>query len=176
MGTAGEVHAFEPTEYAFERLKRNIALNPELPIHNIKLNYKGLASRKESKIEALESRFSSKLLAHDTNELIESITLDDYFYSLTINKVNFIKIDVDGYDYAVIKGGAEILKKYKPIVMAELCNRVLKERGVNVEMYLKLYLEYGYSTCQLLEANETVSLEELIKDPRIHIDCNILIY
>jgi FkbM family methyltransferase len=167
VGDNGQVHCFEPTTYAFERLQKNISLNPDLPLHNIKLNNKGLSSSSESKVESLESRFSARLLAHDEDELIEFTTFDDYFYSSKLDRIGFIKIDVDGYDYAVIEGGAQVLKKYKPIVMAEICNRVLKERDVDVTSYLNLYLEYGYSTCELLESEESLSLEKLIKDPRV---------
>ncbi len=173
----GQVHCFEPTTYAFKRLQKNIRLNPELPSHNILLNNKGLSSRKETKVESLESRFSAKQLAHDEKELIEFITLDDYFHSLKLDRIDFIKIDVDGYDYDVIEGGVEILNEYKPIVMAEICNRVLKERGHDVASYLDLYLKCGYTTCELLEDKEVLSLEELIKDQRIHNgSCNILLY
>ncbi len=167
VGDNGQVHCFEPTAYAFSRLQKNISLNPELPLHNINLNNKGLSSRSESTIESFESRFSARLLAHDEKELIEFITLDDYLFSLKLDRIDFIKIDVDGYDYEVIKGGASVLKNYKPIVMAEICNRVLRERGVDAASYLELYLEYGYSTCELLETNEVFTLEKLIKDPRI---------
>lgn len=167
VGVDGQVHCFEPTTYAFKRLLKNIKLNPELPLHNIKLNNMGLSSCSESKIESLEARFSARLLAHDEEELIQFITLDDYFNSLKLDRLDFIKIDVDGYDYAVIRGGAEILKKFKPTVMAEICNRVLKERGVDVINYLNMYRSYGYSKCTLLEANADYPLEILIKDPRI---------
>ncbi|MBU1662188.1 MAG: FkbM family methyltransferase [Chloroflexi bacterium] len=167
VGDTGQVHCFEPTAYAFKRLQKNIALNPTLPSNNIILNNKGLSSHKVSQVESFESRFSARILAHDEKELIEFITLDHYFHSLKLDRVDFIKIDVDGYDYEVIKGGAAIFKKYKPVVLAEICNRVLKERGKDVTSYLKLYLEYGYSFCELLETTEVVALEELIKDSRM---------
>ena len=166
-GETGQVHCFEPTLYGFNRLKRNIEINPGLPSKNIILNNKGLSSRCESTIESLESRFSSKVLAHNEKELIEFITLDRYVALAGLGRVDFIKIDVDGYDYEVVKGGAEIIKKYKPTIMAEICNRVLKERGVNVDLYLELYRETGYSTCKLLETGEITALEEFIKDSRI---------
>jgi FkbM family methyltransferase len=167
VGDNGQVHCFEPTAYAFNRLHKNITINPTLPSHNLYLNNKGLSSKSGKKIESFESRFSSRLLAHDEKEMIEFITLDDYFYSLGLDRVDFIKIDVDGYDYEVIKGGGRILKKYRPNIMAEICNRVLKERGVDVTSYLELYLDYGYSTCEIIETTQVVALEALIKDSKI---------
>jgi FkbM family methyltransferase len=177
VGEKGQVHCFEPTSYAIKRLQKNISINQTLPIQNIKINNKGLSSRNEIKEESFESRFSERLLAHQEKELIEFITLDSYYEKLNLDSIDFIKIDVDGYDYEVLLGGAEIIKKYKPIIMAEICNRVLKEHGVDIIRYLNLYLEYGYSTCELLETNEVISLDKLIKDPRIKNDAfNIILY
>ena len=135
VGDNGQVHCFEPSTYAYNRLQQNIAINPTLPFHNLHLNNKGLSSRSENKIESFESRFSSRLLAYDEKELIEFITLDDYFYSLKLDRVNFIKIDVDGYDYEVIKGGGRILKnlndgKYRDMMSVIVYPRNILKPGV----------------------------------------------
>jgi FkbM family methyltransferase len=177
VGVNGQVHCFEPTAYAFNRLQRNIGINPSLPLHNLKLNNTGLSSRCETKKEALEARFSSRLLAHDEEELIEFTTLDDYFCSLELNRVDFIKIDVDGYDYEVVKGGTATLKRYKPPVLAEICDRVLQEREVDVTTYLEAYLECGYTTCEILEAGEVITLKQAIEDSRFqHGSWNVLLF
>jgi len=167
VGKNGYVYCFETTTYGYNRLKKNISLNPDLLQHNIVVNKKGLSSCTENKIEALESRFSARLLAHSEKELIEFITLDDYVTLLKLDRVDYIKIDVDGYDYEVIQGSAKILKKFRPIVMAEICNRELNKRGINVISYLELYLQYGYDSCEILESAELMTLHELIKDSRI---------
>lgn len=167
VGPSGQVHCFEPTAYAFRRMQENIDLNPTLPRQNLVLNNKGLSSQSESKVEALESRFSSRLLAHDEKELIEFITLDDYVRTRELGRIDFIKIDVDGYDHEVIKGGVEMLRTLRPVVMAEICNRVLKERGVDFEEYLALYIECGYRRCELLETGEIISLDLATHDSRL---------
>lgn len=167
VGENGQVHGFEPTSYAYDRLQRNVFLNPDLALVNMTISNKGLSSKSGTKIESLESRFSARLLAHDKKEHIEFITLDDYVSLLGLGRVDFIKVDVDGYDYDVILGGTGILKEHRPIIMAEICNRVLKERGKDVTSYLKLYLECGYSSCTLIETEEVLSLRKLLKDPKI---------
>jgi len=134
----------------------------------LKLNNQGLSSRCEHSVEALESRFSSRLLAYDDQERIEFITLDHYIAANNIDRVDFMKIDVDGYDYEVIKGGEYALRTYRPIVMAEMCSRVLRERGIDVNMYLDLYAKCGYTVCQVLETAEVFSLPCMMKDSTIH--------
>ena len=39
---------------------------------------------------------------------------------IKVNKLDFIKIDTEGYEFQVIKGAKETIKKYKPILLVEL--------------------------------------------------------
>jgi len=45
-------------------------------------------------------------------------TLDAYFLKMP-NKIGAIKIDVEGHELAVLKGGAELIKKHRPVVVCE---------------------------------------------------------
>lgn len=168
VGQNGEVHCFEPTSYGFRRLKGNVALNANLPVQNLRLNNLALSSSCGNAIEAFEARFSSKVLAFAEAERVELLTLDFYFFSSGLSRIEFIKIDVDGYDYEVIKGAEVVLRKYRPIVMAEICDRVLRQRGVDAKTYLGLYLKFGYTSCEIFGGvSEIVALDKLIKDPRV---------
>lgn len=46
-------------------------------------------------------------------------TVDNYFKD-SIEEIGFMKIDVDGYDYKVLKGSQNIINKYRPIIFIEL--------------------------------------------------------
>ena len=178
VGSDGEVHCFEPTSYAFEKLQKNITLNPQINTSNLILNQKGLASKSSKAIEAIESRFSQKIIAYNSPEEISFITLDDYAKNL--NKINFIKIDVDGYDYEVISGGMFLLSKLKPIVMAEVNSQALSLKEKTVDDYLKLYTECGYQFCEIL-GKETInmSLNDFLKNWKTDYnpcDLNMIIY
>ena len=37
-----------------------------------------------------------------------------------INKVSLIKVDTDGYDFKVLKGAMETIKKFKPLITIEV--------------------------------------------------------
>ena len=52
----------------------------------------------------------------ETNKVpVKLITID----SLQLNKLDFIKLDVEGYETFAISGGFETIKKYKPIITLE---------------------------------------------------------
>ncbi len=51
--------------------------------------------------------------------IINSKTLDDHFLPLELDKINLMKIDVEGHEFKVLKGGEKIIKKYRPIIIME---------------------------------------------------------
>jgi FkbM family methyltransferase len=116
------VWAFEPQEKLYEILSRNIARN--------KLEDRVTASRcgighTETNVTmaSLDTVFDHKqkgcnkggLGIGKGGEAIKIITLD----SLNLPGLDFIKIDVEGAEGLVIQGGAETIKKYKPVIFFE---------------------------------------------------------
>jgi FkbM family methyltransferase len=155
------VHAYEPTSYGFNRMTANIALNPQLATR-IFVNNQGLSDKSFEFEEALEARFSSRILAHSDPEKISFKTLD----SVWTGPLHFLKIDVDGHDTAVIRGGMNTLRAHKPVVLAEFCDRVLQTYNSSVADLARAFIECGYSRCKILETNEDTSLEAFATEQR----------
>ena len=62
------------------------------------------------------TNFGDKSLLKEVNVS----TLDKYFSGEnSLKKLDFIKIDVEGLEWKVIKGGKELIKKFRPIIVAE---------------------------------------------------------
>jgi len=58
---------------------------------------------------------------NDSNrEVIELITLDDYIRRNPLERIDFIKIDVDGHEPSILRGAWETLEKYHPVVLLEV--------------------------------------------------------
>jgi len=146
-----EVHCFEPTSYAVNRFMRNLALNGG----DIAFNKVGLLSRPVTRVEAIESRFSAAVPSYSEAEEMTFTTIDDYCKDF--ERLDFIKIDIDGYDYEAIQGGQETIGKHRPVILAEFCERVLLEKRTNVVEYAKLFLSLGYDDCIVASAFEQKS-------------------
>lgn len=72
---------------------------------------------------------------------------DELFSKLL--RLDFIKCDVEGYEYHVFSNMKEILKKFKPLVQSELGGKE------NRSKVIALFEDMGYTTC-LLRNNELV--------------------
>lgn len=72
-------------------------------------------------------------LADENDKKIKSITID----SLQLDKVNFIKLDVEGHEINVLKGGEQTIKKNRPVIIFESWgNQDLKEQREKLITYL----------------------------------------
>ena len=124
VGTKGKVVAIEANPSNFEMLNRNIKLNRLTNI--ISLN--NAVYSKETKIRLY---LPGKELGHTTyntvmsdrakneDKFIEvSANTLDYFLQLKgITDVNWIKIDVEGAEFEVLKGASNVLSKSKDIAL-----------------------------------------------------------
>ena len=67
--------------------------------------------------------------------------LDDFVTKQKINKIDFIKIDVEGNELNVIYGATNSIKKFKPIILIEIEQRV---HDFNINKIFDYILELGY--------------------------------
>ena len=137
----GCVYAFEPTNYAFNKFKINLALNPELSSRIVPLQlFVSEHSVNKHKIKAYSSwRIDGKYTnAHPLHggiiksaESVPAITIDDFCREREIPRVNLIKIDTDGYEYSILRGAQKSLGKSLPYIIFEIGIYVMEERGIS---------------------------------------------
>ncbi|HTV60792.1 MAG TPA: FkbM family methyltransferase [Verrucomicrobiae bacterium] len=67
----------------------------------------------------------------------------------TYGNPTHIKIDVEGYEAAVLRGAAEALKQISPVLFLELHNEMVRTDGGNPSAALDLLDQFGYVTFAL---------------------------
>lgn len=177
VGATGRVYAFEPTDFAFRKLRRNLALNPELEqrcgAHQILL-----AANPGSPVQ--QDIYSSWPLESDDEvhhkhrgrmmkaENAKVDTLDCFAEREGLDRLDLIKIDVDGHELAVLQGGGDVLSKFRPVLVMEFAPYVHTEEGSTFGALIALLRDAGYSFTDAqsgkslpLQASE---LETLIPD------------
>lgn len=153
VGRDGRVLAFEPTAEAYYRLTRNIAINPELS-GRIKAVQAMLVAAPDAALEpAVYASWPlrSPSNAHDlhlgvalSTEGAHISTLDDAVAAAELDRVDLIKLDVDGHELDVLRGARTILKRHRPIIVMELSPYTIEERGQDPSELIALLQDRGY--------------------------------
>lgn len=107
-----EVHSFElftPVRQCLEQNVRNFNLN------NVKVYDCGLGEKEKFVDVELTTSFGNHVNPNNgTGEYLIK-TID----SFNFRKVNFIKIDVEGYEPFLLKGAEKTIQKHKPVIIME---------------------------------------------------------
>lgn len=142
VGTNGKVFAFEPNPATFEKLSQNVSLL-ELASH-IQLFASAVGSTNTNLPFSCEKSHNiSQIVEMLNNEsiLVSVVSLD---LALRDNKIDGIKIDVEGFELEVLQGAKSIINNCKPWLCVEfntLLAKVNTLRDWNVHQHLS---ELGY--------------------------------
>ena len=80
----------------------------------------------------------------DSLVTINVTTLDDYLMGMELDSVNFIKIDVEGFEINVLKGAKKIIEKFKPSLFIEVENTLLNRQGTSASELISLIQQFKY--------------------------------
>jgi FkbM family methyltransferase len=129
VGSSGKVYAFEPADFAFAKLKRNLALNPELQART----YPQQIFFAASSTEPLEREiYASWPLEGDgtvhpkhrgrlvSTEHARVESLDNFVIREGITRLDLIKMDVDGHELPVLQGANDTLRRFQPTLVMEI--------------------------------------------------------
>ncbi len=176
VGPTGRVIAVEPTIWAVERLRANLDLNPPLraivDVRQVML-VGGGGQAVPDEIYAswpLHGRaVHPKLRALPKSTLgAQAMTLDELGEIAGIKKVDFIKLDVDGYEGHVLRGARAMLKRDRPIIVLELSPYILAERGNGFEDLIGILRDCDYRLDDLRTRrplpSDTAALAAMIPD------------
>ncbi len=156
VGKKGKVIAFEPTKYAYTKLLDNLSLNPNyldrVSAEQIMLVGADNATPKAElysswPLDPSEQQHEKHRGKLESTEGARVSTLDTYIYREKIDNVRLVKIDVDGFEVEVVRGGLNFLKQQQPIIIMELAPYTLDERGSSLEQLLKMLSSVGYVLC-----------------------------
>jgi hypothetical protein len=71
-------------------------------------------------------------------------TLDNYMAVNNIEKIDFIKCDVEGAEYFVFQGGHKTLGENKPIVFTEMLRKWAAKFGYSPNDIIAYFTNFGY--------------------------------
>ncbi|MBY0385218.1 FkbM family methyltransferase [bacterium] len=148
MAPRSQIYSFEPLPQNINAYKINRELNQ---FSLMELNEVCVADQKgetEFLIPPPEESGWGRMAHRDlfSGEKIKRsvITLDDFCRDRSISRVDLIKIDVEGYEFKVLKGATEMIEKYRPKICIELNEPCLLDTGTSGEEIFAYFKQRNY--------------------------------
>jgi len=144
-GQSGAVVAFEFIPSNLAVLKRNRALNPHLAA-NYHVVDNPLWSSEGLKLYYVDWGPGSRVTPdvnryHSWEGIVETVTIDQTLVKLGLNRVDFIKMDIEGAELEALKGAERSIRKHRPKLAISLYHNV---EDVDVIPRYLASLDLGY--------------------------------
>ena len=164
LDAGGRIVAIEPFPLTYEILQRNVAANqtdgracPRVDVFNLaatpepakmdlRLNPENRADNR-----MYRGTYQGKLEDWDTLQ-VEGRPVDDVLAELGIQEVNFVKIDIQGYEQNAISGFRKTLARSQNVILlSEFWPKGLQESGGSATEYLQMLTDLGFTLYTLNE-------------------------
>ncbi len=156
VGVNGKVHCFEPDTTNFNYLKKRC-----INLNNVSVNHKAVSDK-----TGILKIYTSKQLNvdhrtykpddYDQEIDIEAIAIDDY---LNGQLVNFIKMDIQGFEMSAVKGMHKTLESPDLKMLSEFWPYGMRKAGTSVLEYFQYLKQYNFFI-YLIDTNTLTELSE----------------
>ncbi len=148
VGAGGEVHAFEPLLTNVQRLRHHLDLNHLADVVRVIPSAVSDSTASDlsffSGAEDLGATASLSGQGDNSQEhRVPNTRLDDYAASIT-RPVKLVKIDVEGAELSVLKGGKNFITSQRPILVIEVHAFAFAQFETSLEEFNTFLNEMGY--------------------------------
>jgi FkbM family methyltransferase len=166
---AGRVYAFEPGSYARSILRAvvwahrlgNVAVVPmalgaAAGIETLSIPVKRRVSYGFglSHLGRPQGRWSVV-----AQEMVALATIDGVVASLQLDRLDFIKADIEGWELALLRGGETTLRHFRPPLLIELAAEYLARAGDRLDDAFAFLAALGYTAFELNPAGDLVPVD-----------------
>jgi len=140
---AKEVLCFEPNIEAFECLYHNLYKYKNVKLYNMAL------SDKESgyEVRCENDNIGMAFIVESDNSEFYTNTIDN----LELDELDFILIDVEGFELKVLQGGEKTISKFNPIMVIEINDHTLIRTGIHRDDIFTWLNEHNYNFRNIYE-------------------------
>jgi FkbM family methyltransferase len=148
---AARIHAFEPAAAAFDQLSGHVSLNraSRVVVNRVAI---GAENAERAFFAATANTGASSFYLRSSDQIetrVPVVTLDAYVARERIERVDLIKVDVEGAEALVFKGASRLLASAAaPIVFFELNDALCRACQVTARDVKQLLIDHGYTICR----------------------------
>jgi FkbM family methyltransferase len=159
----GKVHSFEPDQLNYSHLVSNIQKFKNTTANNVAVSDKsGTIKLYRYKLNVEFKTYDVMGESSDYTE-IKCVSLDDYFKNG--ETVDVVKTDTEGYDYFVINGMKDLIKRSKNMVLiTEFWPYMLAKSGVTPDQFIAQLKELGFTSMKFTDVNAEQVYNKMIDE------------
>ena len=162
VGPTGQVHSFEPAFLYFQRLEKLAKSNPD---YKIILNPMALGEKEDhANLVLSKENIGVNTINFDTSQKgavkISIRRLDDYITQNALNNISLIKIDVEGFEFPVLKGLSKFFENtpQRPMIVVEVFPSHYPQYGATLSQLLEFMKKYGYKTYDIFNPDNEIDI------------------
>ena len=172
VGPSGRVDAFEAYPRNYERLSANIALNNFGWVHAYQLAVSKRTGRMHFvppsnavtyDVSFLETCSGVGHLVADSRPggiEVQTVTLDQHAEEQRIDRLCFIKMDIEGAEVDALRGAEHTIKRFRPRIAVEYNRDTARRAGTSIEELDDLLDSFGYDRFTFFGRLERLNLEK----------------
>jgi FkbM family methyltransferase len=166
LAAPGTVHAFEPEEANFERLRVNVALNGfdnvvgnRLAVFSepgeVTLNVFPPEQHGWHTLGSPRMEVDGQPRPPVAQQTVAAVTLDAYAEEHGLEQIDLLKLDVEGAELSVLRGASRLLAERRiRCVLFEISRLMVEGMGQRPEDVLQFVRESGFAVHQIDEAGK----------------------
>jgi len=147
------IYAIEGTDFAFEKLSKNIKLNSHL--NNILPEQIYLSSEEKNTAISVSASWNVKFIQDKKRNKLDGgfakditnaqwLSLDKWIDLKNLDRVDFIKLDVDGNELDVLMSAQLTIKRFAPLIYIELSPIHFEKNPLVFDEMITLLVGHGY--------------------------------
>jgi FkbM family methyltransferase len=124
VGCQGKVFNFDPNISDSEESKNGVLIN-----------HSSVLWKKSSEVSFKMDGSRSMIVEDDKdNQSVSSVSIDDFIKFQQLNRLDFIKLDVEGAEPEALFGGVESIRKFRPQIAVSIYHKL--EQFFEIPLYL----------------------------------------
>jgi len=149
LGADSTVVAFEPSQNEFRRLRLHLRSNGMRSVRAEPIALGATSSNQKffQIISGDNTRGGLRPPASSDRVLetsVETACLDDYLRRRAVNRVDLVKLDVEGAELEVLQGASVVLAKFRPIFICEVLDTTTQAWGYNAREIVLMFRRYDF--------------------------------